>query len=76
MRSAVIEDQRVCPPDAEGRCACGGSLVVLAGDYVSRSHCISCGESRLLAWVSCRPITLGCVAEMPAAAWPSAGRPW
>jgi len=76
MRSAVIEDQQVCPPDTEGRCACGGSLVVLAGDYVSRTHCISCGESRLLAWVSCRPISLGRHAETPATDWPFAGRPW
>lgn len=76
MRSAVTEEQRECLSNSEVRCVCGGPLAVLAGDYVSWSHCLVCGETRLLAWVSCRPISLGRHTETPATDWPFAGRPW
>lgn len=57
----------VCPDSgpvfAKNRCQCGGLMLVLAGDFVSWNYCIACGKSELVAWMSCRPATLGCPPE-------------
>ena len=51
------------PVFAKNRCQCGRLMLVLVGDFLSWNYCIACGKSELVAWMSCRPATLGCPPE-------------
>ena len=59
MTSATTLYPEYRPVVAESRCSCGGFLLAFTGDFVSWNHCIACGRSELIAWVSYRPVTLG-----------------
>lgn len=39
--------------------ACGGTVLVFTGDFVTWGRCLSCERTGIVAWVSCQPLTVG-----------------